>query len=230
MTGFGVGGFGGDIVASGGLTFGGILDAVCKDGIDANKRADAKTWVVNRHAMLWGAAPWTFKQKTGEIVFTANTQQANAPVDVHAVFAVYDSQGCPLRGERDIRRFYDDYNTLASPASASPEAYTVVNGQVLVGPLGDGSIGQIVYQMEKPALSVDADTTGLPDGYDLALIYGARATGYALNNVQALAGEYEQMFDAQVAALANDWLDVVLETGGQSGAYRPGSRSFPAYR
>jgi polygalacturonase len=79
LSGFGLGGFGGDIVASGGLTFGAILDAVCKDGIDASKRADAKTWVVNRHAMLWGAAPWTFKQKTGEIVFTANTQQANAP-------------------------------------------------------------------------------------------------------------------------------------------------------
>jgi hypothetical protein len=83
--------------------------------------------------------------------------------------------------------------------------------------------------MTKPALAADADPTGLPDGFDIALVFGARATGYALNNAQAFAGEYEQMFDAQVAALANDWLDVVLETGGQSGAYRPGARRWPAY-
>lgn len=229
MSGFGFGGFGGDVVASGGMTFGSILDAVCKDGIDPAKRSDAMLWVVNRYAMLWGAAPWTFKQKTGDITFTAGVQAAAAPVDMHAVYAVYDSQGCPLRGERDPRRFFDDYNTLLSD-SGSPEAYTVWNGQVLVGPIGDGSTGQIAYQMTKPPLLADTDTTGLPDGFDLALVYGARATGYALNNVQALAGEYEQMFDAQVAALANDWLDVVLETGGQSGAYRPGSRSVPAYR
>jgi hypothetical protein len=139
-------------------------------------------------------------------------------------------EGLPLRGERDIRRFFDDYNTLLLPSSGSPEAYTVVNGQVLVGPVGDGSTGQIVYQMSKPTLTADADPTGLPDGFDLALVFGARAVGYALNNAGAMAGEYEQMFDAQVAALANDWLDVVLETGGQSGAYRPGSRAFPAYR
>jgi hypothetical protein len=213
------------------MNFGQILDAVCKDGLDATKRADAKTWVANRHAMLWGAAPWTFKQKSGPIVFTANAQQAAiAAADMHAVYAVYDSKGCPLRGERDIRRFFDDYNTLLLPSSGSPEAYTVVNGQVLVGPVGDGSTGQIVYQMSKPTLTADADPTGLPDGFDLALVFGARAVGYALNNAGAMAGEYEQMFDAQVAALANDWLDVVLETGGQSGAFRPGSRAFPAYR
>jgi hypothetical protein len=78
--------------------------------------------------MLWGAAPWTFKQKTGAITFTANVQAAAAPADVHAVYSVYDSQGCPLRGERDPRRFFDDYNTLLLPSTGSPEAYTLVNG------------------------------------------------------------------------------------------------------
>jgi hypothetical protein len=231
VSGFGLGGFGGDVpaVSAGAMTFGDILDAVCKDGIDVGKRGDAQKWVINRHAMLWGAAPWTFKQKTGTITFTADTQQAAIPDDVHAVYSIYDSQGLPLRGERDPRRFFDDYNTLLLPASGSPETYTIVDGAVLVGPIGDGSSGQIVYQMEKPILSADTDVTGLPDGFDLALVYGARATGYALNNIQALAGEYEQMFNAQVAALANDWLDVVLETGGQSGAYRPGAR-WPAFR
>jgi hypothetical protein len=210
------------------VNFGQILDAVCLDGIAATRRADAKVWVVNRHAMLWGAAPWTFKQATGAITFTANTQQAAIPADVHAVYAIYNAAGDPLRGEQDIRRFHDDYNTLLDSSTGTPEAYSVVAGKVLVGPKGDGSTGLIVYQKEKPSLSADADTTGLPDGFDLALVYGARAAGYALTNVPAPVN-YEAMFDAAVAALANDWLDAVLETGGQVGAYRPG-RARPAYR
>lgn len=213
------------------LNFGQILDAVCKDGINASRRSDAKEWVRNRQAAVWGAAPWTFKQKQGSIVFTGNQQiAAGAPTDVQSVYAVYDSNGYPLVGYRDIRKFFDVYNTIANPTGGSPEAYTVVDGQIYVGPSGDGSTGLIVYQAEKPAMSADTDVSGLPDGFDLALVYGAKATGYTLTNMQALAAEFEQMFTAQIEALMGDYLDAVLETGGQSGAFRPGGARWPAWR
>lgn len=205
------------------LNFGQILDAVCKDGIAPSRRGDAKEWVRNRQAMIWGAAPWTFKQKQAAITFTANQQAvAGGPADVQSVYALYDSSGVPVRGIRDIRKFFDLYNNLTLPTSGGPEAYTVLDGTIYVGPSGDGSTGLIVYEAQKPTLADDTDPTGLPDGFDLALVYGAKATGLTLANVQPLAGEFEQMFQAQVEALMGDYLDSVLETGGQSGAYKPG--------
>lgn len=208
------------------MTFGDILDAVCRDGINANRRGDAKEWVKLRHAMLWGAQPWTFKNAIDVVTFTAGSQVAAAPADLHAVFAVYGSQGDPLVGIRDIRKFFDRYNTLSGLGSGPPEAYTVMAGQVLVGPKGDGSAGQIAYQRNKPDLVNDTDPTGLPDGFDLALVHGARAEGYKLTNVP-LAADEDADYEAAITAMANDWLDEVLATGGQVGAYRPGQ--MPAF-
>lgn len=211
------------------MNFGQILDAVCKDGIDPSRRSDAGEWVRYRHAWLWGAEPWSFKQASGSITFTAGSQVAAAPADVHGVYAVYDAQGDPLRGIRDIRVFYDSYNTLTSTQSGSPEAYASVNGQILVGPKGDGTVGLILYEKSKPSLVADTDVTGLPDGFDLALVHGARAEGFRLTNVP-LADASEADFTGAVQALQDDWLDVVLESGGQMGAYRPGLRQFAAWR
>jgi hypothetical protein len=211
------------------MTFGDILNAVCQDGISATRRSDAKQWVIARHAWLWGAQPWTFRNATADIVFTENQQQAAGPADVGAVLAVYTAQGDPLVGIRDIRKFFDRYNTLGYSSSGTPEAYTVVGGQVLVGPKGDGSTGLIVYQKTKPTLTNDGDSTGLPDGFDLALVHAARAEGFKLTNAFQLAEFEDAEFNAAIGALENDWLEDVLETGGQVGAYRPG-RQTSAYR
>jgi hypothetical protein len=211
------------------MTFGAILDAVCEDGLSPTRRADAQEWVRFRHAWIWGAANWTFKNTTGSIVFTANSQvTAPVPTDIHAVFAVYDSTGLPLLGIRDIRKFYDAYNTLSLTGSGSPEAYTVVNSQILVGPKGDGTTGLVVYQKSKPSLVNDADATGLPDGFDLALVHGGKAEGYKMTNVP-MADQFDADFTAAVQAMENDWLEQVLESGDRAGAYRPGLQS-PAWR
>lgn len=210
------------------MNFGEILDSVCSDGIDATRRTSAKEWVKARHAWIWGAANWTFKETTGSITFTANQQAASAPADVQAVFAIYNSGGDPLRAFRDLRRFYALYNTLGGVSASTPEAYTVVNGQIIIGPQGDGSTGMIVYQKTKPALVNDSDATGLPDGFDLALVHGAKAEGFKLTNAPALAAVFDANYEAAVLALQNDWLENVLETGEASGAYRPRS-VWPAY-
>lgn len=211
------------------MTFGDILNMVCKDGISSSYRTDAKEWVKTRHEWLWGVEDWTFKVTTASLEFTAGAQVLAAPPsDLHATFAIYDAQGDPLRAIRDVRAFFDLYNTNYVSDNGSPEAYTVVDGQVLVGPKGDGSTGLIVYQKTKPTLSADTDTTGLPDGCDMALVYGAKADGYVATNAGALAPILEERFQAIYEGMMNDWLEAVLETGGQSGAFRP-SLQWPAY-
>jgi hypothetical protein len=210
------------------MNFGQILDAVCDDGIAANRRESAKEWVKARHAWIWGAANWTFKETTGAITFTANTQIASAPADVQATFAIYNSGGDPLRAYRDLRRFYTLYNTLGGVSASTPEAYTVVDGQIIIGPQGDGTTGMIVYQKQKPALVNDDDATGLPDGFDLALVHGGKAEGFKLTNAPALAAVFDADFEAAVNAMQNDWLENVLESGEVSGAFRP-SAMWPAF-
>lgn len=208
------------------LNFGEIVALVCEDGIDATKNGEAQEWVRNRHAQLWSWANWTFRYATASITFTDDSQVIAAgdmPTDVHGVYALYDFTGVPLRGYRDIRQFFDRYNTLAIPSTDSyPEAYTVLNGQILVGPIGNGSTGLLVYEKQKPSLVNDTDATGLPDGFDIALVAGAKALGYTLSN-NPLADSLQQEYMAQIAAIENDWLDETLETGEQHGAYRPGS-------
>lgn len=210
------------------MNFGQILDAVCSDGLDSSRRSSAKEWVRFRHSWIWGAANWTFKQATGNITFTANQQAAVAPADIHAIFSVYDQTGTPLQAIRDLRRFYDLYNTVGGNNTGQPEAYTMVANQVIVGPQGDGSTGMVVYQKTKPALVNDADATGLPDGFDLALVHGGKAEGYKMTNIP-LAGQFDADFTAAVTAMENDWLEQIIETGASSGAFRPGTRTIPAH-
>lgn len=212
------------------LNFGQILNAVLTDGLDESRRTDAQEWVRYRHAALWDYADWTFKYKTAPITFTNGAQALNSgdyPSDMHAIYSMYDAFGEPLRAYRDVRQFFDRYNTLALPASSvAPEAYTTVAGVPYIGPVGNGSSGIVVYQMEKPSLANDSDSTGLPDGFDLALVYGAKATGFEFTNVP-LASQFEQGYLTAIAAMENAWLDQTLETGEQSGAYRPGSGLAP---
>ena len=210
------------------MNFGEILDAVCSDGIDPSRRASAKTWVVARHAWLWAAASWTFKETTGSITFTANQQVAAGPSDVQSVYAIYNSGGDPLRSFRDPRRFFTLYNTLGGVSASTPEAYTIIGSDILIGPQGDGTVGLVVYQKQKPSLVNDSDETGLPDGFDLALVHGAKAEGFKLTNAPALAEVFDANFEAAVNALQNDWLENILETGEASGAFRPRA-AWPAY-
>ena len=211
------------------LNFGQVLDAVLTDGLDPSRRNDAQEWVRYRHASLWDYADWTFKYKTGNVTYT-NGQQALAsgdyPSDIHAIYSMYDTYGVPLRAFRDARQFFDTYNRLTLPISGPPEAYTMIAGVPYIGPLGNGSEGIVVYQVKKPSLVNDSDSTGLPDGFDLALVYGAKATGFEFTNVP-LASQFEQGYMNAIAALENGFLDQTLETGEQSGAYRPGTNLLP---
>jgi hypothetical protein len=211
------------------VTFYDIYTAVLNDAFNpATKTAAAKTWVQARHAWVWDSREWTFKLGSGPITFTANSQIAAGPADLHSVDRIYDSQGNRLRGYRDPREFFDTYNILAQDSSGQPEAYTVYNGQILIGPNGDGSTGLILYEKQKPSLVNDDDPTGLPDGYDLMLVHGGKAEGFKLTNIP-LAASFDADFTAFVTAMENNWLEEVSEAGTQqAGAYRP--NAFPAYR
>lgn len=207
------------------MTYRQIQDAVLDSGFDEGDRASAQNWIQFRHAWLWDLKPWTFRQAGPvTVTFTSGSQTVNlgTVTDMHAVIVLYDANGSPIRGVADYRQFFDRYNANASLTTGAPEAYTVVNGTILVGPQGDGSTGLLMYEKSKPALSADGDSTGLPDGYDLALVHGAKAEGFKLKVVPELAASFDQDFTAALNALSANYLTQVREQGQQWGAYRPG--------
>lgn len=206
------------------MTYIDIQNAVIANGFSPSRLAEAKTWIQGRHSWLWDAEEWVFKFSAPSVVtFTANASTVNlgSITDFHAAVALYDANGNHVRPVRDPREFFDTYNTNAATDSGPPEAYTVVASTIYVGPKGDGSTGLLVYEKTKPTLSADSDTTGLPDGYDLALVHGAKAEGFKLSNIP-MAAAFDDDFNAYLIAMRRNYLNKVRETGQQLGAYRPG--------
>lgn len=207
------------------MTYKAIVDAVLADGFAEAKRANAQQWVQARHAWLWDLEEWTFREGSATVTFTSGSQVvANVPTDFRAVEMLYDAQGSPLRAYKDHREFYNVYNANAGNGSGRPEAYTVYAGQIIVGPAGDGSTGLLFYEKNKPTLAGDADPTGLPDGYDLALVHGGKAEGFKLANVPLWQG-FDDDFTAFANAMRRNYLVAVKESGSQQlGAFVPGRR------
>lgn len=205
-----------------GMSFKELQDAVLADGFSEAKRGDCKNWIIARHAWLWDLEEWQFRFGTASVGFTASSQIVGAmPSDFAIALAVYDSSGQPLRAMRDLRLFLDQYNAGLANGTGSPEAFTVIGGQLMVGPAGDGSSGTLLYEKSKPVLDGDDDTTGLPDGYDLALVYGGKAEGFKLTNVP-LYQSLDDDFTAATNALRRNYLTGVRGQVGQMGAFRPG--------
>lgn len=206
------------------LTFKQLQDAVLADAFDESKRADVKNWITFRHAWLWDLCDWTFKQGTATVTFTSGSQVVSSlPSDFLIAVCLYDSTGCPVRPVRDARTFFDTYNANLQNGSGAPQAFTVVGSQMLVGPAGDGTTGLLVYEKSKPSLVNDSDTTGLPDGYDLALVHGGKAEGFKLANVPLWQG-FDEDFTAAANALQRQYLTAVRGDVGQMGAWRPGAQ------
>jgi hypothetical protein len=204
------------------LTFKALQDAVLADAFDESKRADAKNWITFRHAWLWDLYEWTFRFGTANVVFTAGSQIVGSmPADFRIALNLFNSTGGEVRGIRDARTFFASYNANLANGSGSPEAYTAVASQLFVGPAGDGSSGLLVYEKSKPALVNDGDLSGLPDGYDLALVHGGKAEGFKLANVPLWQG-FDDDFTAAVNAMARNYLTGIRGQVGQMGAFRPG--------
>lgn len=203
------------------LTFKSIVDQVLQDGFSESKRSSAKEWVRFRHSWLWNLEQWTFRYGTSSVTFTSSSQTVGGvPTDFKIAIVLYDGQGNRLRSVPDMRAFFDGYNQNLHNGSGSPESFTVVDDSILVGPNGDGTTGFLVYEKKQPTLTDDDDETGLPDGFDLALVHGGKAEGFKLANVPLWQG-FDDDFTAAANAMRRDYLVGVRGSFQQFGAWTP---------
>ena len=204
------------------LSFVTIQNMVLEDAFPESKRADAKAWIVDAHTEIWDAKSYTFKDVAPTAVTVVNGVLTGV-ADVADVYALYDQNGDPLKGYYDPARFYEQYNSSISGGSSVPEAFLVIGAQVVVKPSTTGTLTgfQITYRKVKPTLSADTDVSGLPDGYDMALVHGAKRIGFTLIN-NPFADDFHVLFQEKKQALAEGYTYGISESGLQIPAYRPG--------
>jgi hypothetical protein len=203
------------------LSFVTIQNMVLEDAFPESKRTDVKAWIVDAHTEIWDAADYTFKSVLATV--TVVNGVLTGASDIADVYALYDNTGCPLQGYYDPARFYEQYNSNISGTGSVPEAFLILGNAIIVKPSTTGTLSnfQVVYRKVKPTLSADSDLSGLPDGYDTALVYGAKRLGFTqINN--PFADDFATLFNQKKAALQEAYTYGIEESGLQAPAYRPG--------
>lgn len=188
------------------LSFGDILDNVLLDRFPASVRARARLSVNNRLMHLWNMESWTFKYATANPT-TSTTSAAldGMPSDFGTVEDLWNENGDRLP---DItpREYYDLYLT---GGPGTPEAYTVINGQVLIGPAPVSAVTwTMFYEKRLTLLDAETDIPAIPAECHPSLIHGARAELLAAYN-DPTASDQEQQWQLDLDAMRRQYLSDV---------------------
>jgi hypothetical protein len=168
-----------------GMTFLELQKAVMGTRFDESQRGDIKTWINATYWRAWTLEEWTFRNATDTVSVTAgSTAVSGLASDVLIVRSFQRGDGEDLTSLEppDWQRLYNDPRSVVT---GLPEAYTVINGAVSVGPASSESASDylIVYEKEYTALSADADVPALPAGcHEDVLVFGAIARGLKTEN------------------------------------------------
>jgi hypothetical protein len=187
-----------------GMTFGEILDAVLLDRFETTHRPRARRAVNNRYAHLWAVEDWTFKYATVNPTTAAGDNTLNGlPDDFGIPVYIWDETGgveLPYLDQRDFYRLY-------LPAlSGTPEAWTVLNETVLLGPTPTAAATWTCYYRRRLTLLDDEnDRPQLPPEFHMALVHGGRAELKAHVNDPTRSDD-EQLWQLDLDAMRRDYL------------------------
>jgi hypothetical protein len=205
------------------VTFKAIVDATLADAFAEGKRSSAQGWVNFRLSWLWDVADWTFKKGTAAVSVAASSQVVGTvPADFLIAMGLWNAEGTPLEPVFDYDTFATRYLGTGHVQPGKPEAFTVLGTQILVGPTSsETSTGYLLaYEKAATMLVADADVPGIPAGYHMALVHGAKAEGFKLSNVP-MAGAFEEDFQAAITVMGKRYLTNNRAGHPQVPAYRP---------
>lgn len=201
------------------LTFLQLQASVMSDRFAEEQRGDVKNWINAGYWQTWAAEEWTFKYGTSTVSVTSgSTAVSGLPAD----FAVARSL---QRGDGTIFEYLTPtewqrgYYSPRAPYTNLPDSYTIINGQMFVGPASSETASDylLVYEKEFTALVNDGDTPAIPSGADMALVFKASATGLKLQN-DFTWQFHEQDYQEQLDAMRRSYLVNVRDRGGSYAA------------
>lgn len=162
-----------------------LQTAVMGTRFDESQRGDVQTWINATYWRAWTLEEWIFRYATESVTVTAGSKNVTgltADVAIVRSFQRGDGDDITALEPTDFQRLY---NTPRAPYTGLPEAYTIINGSVFVGPASSETSTDylIVYEKEYTALANDGDTPMLPAGcHEDVLVFGAIARGLKTEN------------------------------------------------
>lgn len=215
------------------MTYKNIQDEVIALRFDTSLLSSVKQWINMSYAKIWAEADWVFKHvNAASFSVVGGNNSPTMPADFGEIEGLYDNFGTRIEYlAPDVWR--DFYSDPTIPSSATSVAYTVVNGQVLLGPTpGSSATYKLAYErrvsylatgvtLTQGAMSGDTDVPLWPAEYHYALVLDACLIGGNLmDDLGAPAIQAER--DALLAAMKDD---LTSETSNEPGTQWGGNLS-----
>jgi hypothetical protein len=164
------------------MTYADIFNEVINTRFNGANVNSAKLWVNLRYGMVWGDRDWTFATGHASASVAIGSNAVSLPTDFGRVNAFLRSDGTPLVYLTPIDFDTTFYNVAVS--TGTPDYYTVVNGQILVGPTSNvADTGyDLIYRKKFVKLVNDSDVPAIPEETHYMLVHGALATGLVIVN------------------------------------------------
>jgi hypothetical protein len=195
-------------IPDGGMTFQQLQNEVLIWRFKEANRNSTKQWLNQRYGWVWAQAAWPFKLNgQTDLTITAGSHSAvyATATDVLRPLAIFNENGDTLEylPPREFGRWYADTTTTGNPSN-----YTVIDGQVILGPIPEDSATFHTFYERKishyasndvRAVGVmveDADYPLWDVAYHYLLVMGATSTGLKLVNDptwEALEDEFRAM-------------------------------------
>jgi hypothetical protein len=161
-----------------------LQTAVMGTRFDESQRGDVRRWINATYWRVWTLEEWTFRYATESVTVTTGSKNVTGLTgrrrDRPFVPAWRRRRHHVARADR-LPALYNDPRV----GTGLPEAYTIINGVVSVGPASSETASDylIVYEKEYTALANDGDTPLLPAGcHEDVLVFGAIARGLKTEN------------------------------------------------
>lgn len=197
------------------LSYVNLQDAVIEKRFPSSARGSVKQWLAMAYSNVWDAADWQFKH-VQRAPLTVSSSQPTTPAGLAKVTRIYDDLGDPL--EQLDQHTFDDWYADPSLGTGRPEAFTVVNRQIVVAPAPGSSYSfQITYvrrlahkaadgAISEGFFTTDSDYPFWDDHHGI-LIPRAAAIGLKLRNDptwEAVQDDYLGQLELMVNDLAVD--------------------------
>lgn len=147
---------------------------------ESSFREDAKRWLNLFYGTVWGLERWTFREAEAYVTVTSGSSAVtDLPLDVGPIDDFLDIYGEPLVA-LPRRQWNRNYRYMVLNGQTGwPEAYTVVNGAISVGPPSNttSSSFRLEYWKRLTQLVDDDDEAQTPDEFDWLLVAGAMQIG-----------------------------------------------------
>lgn len=196
-----------------------IVNQILEGLLPESKRSDAKGWANTAAARLWEADEWNFKVGSDTCGIASGAREITSqPADLQMPIQLFDQDGGWLN-PFNVYEFFDRYS---DQSVGTPEAWTMLGGDVIVAPVPNISSNDytLIYKKSLLPMVLDGDVPGLPEAVHGAIIDGGKAIGAMRNHIPTWR-DMQNAFDLTIAQMKGVYLQTVPTVGRQQTAFRP---------